>query len=425
MNNLLKKITIKVFGDIMIDQWIIGKYTKKSQEAPINVFLEKKRKYNLGGVGNLIMNLNNLNIKFKLFSHVGHDKSGKKIENILKKNNIKHQLKKTNQLTTIKTRFVNNNFKHFFRSDLEKVINLNQSDNFFTRKIQLNDFVVISDYGKGTINKKTINKIIKKKCKIFVDPKNSPNYFKNVFLIKPNMIKFNEWYGKFTKKKAINAMKKMNWNWLVITDGDKGVHVFEKNGENNFYKANKAKHPDVTGAGDIFFSALIYSYLVGYDIFTASCLANNTSSKLVEKKGIQLVRKEDLKSKIIFTNGVFDTFHEGHKRLITFSKNLGNKLIVAINSDKSVRKIKGKNRPYDKLKIRIKNLRKTKLVSKIVIFNHVTPFKLIKKIKPNLIVKGGDYKFNSVVGRNISNTIIFPRIKNFSSSEIIKKVFRK
>ena len=126
---------------------------------------------------------------------------------------------------------------------------------------------MISDYGKGTINKKTINKIIKKKCKVFIDPKNSPNYFKNVFLIKPNMIKFNEWYGKFTKKKAINAMKKMNWNWLVITDGDKGVHVFEKNGENNFYKANKAKHPDVTGAGDIFFSALIYSYLVESRIY--------------------------------------------------------------------------------------------------------------------------------------------------------------
>ena len=422
MNNYIKKNNVKIYGDIMVDSWIIGKYTKKSQEAPIKIFSEKNYKNNLGGAGNLIMNLKNLNVKFKFFCHVGNDKNGKHIENLLKKNNIAYYLKKINQPTTIKTRFVNSNFKHYFRSDFEKITNFSKKENFFTKKILLNDFVIISDYAKGCIGKNTVKNILKKKCKIFVDPKNPPNYFKNVFLIKPNMNKFNEWFGKFTKQKALKAMRKMNWQWLVITDGEKGVHVFKKNGENTFYKTNKVKYPDVTGAGDVFFSALIYSYLKGYDIFAASCLANNAASKLVSKKGIQLVEKKDLKSNIVFTNGVFDTFHKGHKKLINFAKDLGNKLIVGINSDQSVRVLKGKNRPYDKLKNRIANLKKTKLISKIIVFNSKTPIKIINKIKPDLIVKGDDYKFNNVVGKNLSNIIIFPRIKNFSSSKIINKI---
>ena len=97
-------------------------------------------------------------------------------------------------------------------------------------------------------------------------------------------------------------------------------------------------------------------------------------------------------------------------------------MTISINSDKSVSILKGKGRPRDKLKKRIDNLKKTKLISKINVFNSKTPLKLIKNIKPDLIVKGGDYKFSSVVGRNFSNIVIFPRIKNFSSSKIIKKI---
>ena len=114
--------------------------------------------------------------------------------------------------------------------------------------------------------------------------------------------------------------------------------------------------------------------------------------------------------------------HPGHDKLFKFAKSISKKIIVGINSDKSVKNIKGNTRPYNNLKIRIKNLKKIKTISEIHIFKSKTPLKLIKKIKPDVIIKGDDYNFKNIVGRSISNIIIFPRYKNYSSSEIINKL---
>ena len=154
-------------------------------------------------------------------------------------------------------------------------------------------------------------------------------------------------------------------------------------------------------------------------------MASYTCAKLVDKKGIRLVKINHLKKNTIFTNGVFDTFHKGHLYLLRFSKKLGKKLIVGINSDKSVKINKGKDRPYNNLEKRISDIKKTGLVDKILVFNDKTPIKIIKSIKPDVIIKGGDYKFHDVVGKNVSNIILLQRIKKFSTSKIIKKIFKK
>tara|TARA_B100001769_G_C22109456_1_gene599844 strand:+ start:2396 stop:3673 length:1278 start_codon:yes stop_codon:yes gene_type:complete len=422
MKIMRKKANIKVYGDIMLDRWIIGKFNKKSQEAPINIFSQLSKKINLGGVGNLAENLKNLNINFKLFSNIGKDEDGKIIIKLLKKKKILFELKRINNPTTIKNRFLDQYHKHFFRYDFEKKIKSNNVEKFFHNKVLKNDLIVISDYEKGCIKKDTINKLVKKDCKIFVDPKSHPNFYKNVFFIKPNMEKYNEWFGIFSKKKAIKIMKKMNWQWLVVTDGHKGVHVLNKNGIYNFLNSKKISNPDVTGAGDIFFSIIIYLFLNNYDIFTASTMANNICSKLVAKRGMQIVKKDNFFFDTVFINGVFDILHPGHNKLFKFAKSISKKIIVGINSDKSVKNIKGNTRPYNNLKIRIKNLKKIKTISEIHIFKSKTPLKLIKKIKPDVIIKGDDYNFKNIVGRSISNIIIFPRYKNYSSSEIINKL---
>jgi bifunctional ADP-heptose synthase (sugar kinase/adenylyltransferase) len=126
--------------------------------------------------------------------------------------------------------------KQIFRQDIEDVrINKNISNNLI-KNLEKKDIVVISDYNKGCIHKNIQSRINKKNCITFVDPKNKPQFYKNAFLVKPNMQKFEEWVGKFSKKKALNLLKLMGWSWLVISHNKNGVYVFNKFGEQNFYK---------------------------------------------------------------------------------------------------------------------------------------------------------------------------------------------
>ena len=269
--------------------------------------------------------------------------------------------------------------------------------------------LVISDYKKGCITKNLLNLIKNKNCITFVDPKNKPEYYKNAFLVKPNMEKFVEWCGKFNKQKALNLIKKMNWTWLVISHNKNGVHVLNKFGKYNFYRVNNIKKPNVIGAGDIFLSGIIYNYLKNYDIFTCVELASYAATKCVAKEKIRKIQLSDFKKDIVFTNGVFDILHKGHIDLFKFCNKIGKKVILGINTDKSVKLNKGNKRPINKLSKRIREIKKIKLISKIIIFSNKTPLKIIKKIKPDVIIKGEDYKFNEVSGSKIFNTILFKK----------------
>ena len=288
-------------------------------------------------------------------------------------------------------------------------------------KINRNDIIIISDYAKGVVNKNFHSALIKKKCVTLIDPKNKPEFYKGAYLVKPNLAKFEEWCGKFSKLKAFNLMKKMKWNWLIVTCGSKGVYVFNKKGVFNYYKVKQIKKPNVIGSGDIFFAGLISLCLRAYDIFSSSEIASFASTKLVSRPNERFLKKNDFKKDLVFTNGVFDILHKGHLGLLKFSRSLGNKLVVAINSDESVKKIKGKNRPLNNIKKRIDSLKKTKLVDEIIVFKEKTPIKIIKKIRPDVIVKGDDYKFKEVSGKKISNVILFPKLKNISTTTIIEK----
>ena len=142
------------------------------------------------------------------------------------------------------------------------------------------------------------------------------------------------------------------------------------------------------------------------------------------QKKIRKINIKDFKKKIIFTNGVFDILHKGHIDLLKFSKKLGEKLIVGINSDYSVKINKGNNRPYNSLSKRIKELKKIKLIDKIIIFNEKTPIKIIKKIKPDVIVKGNDYSFQNVIGSKYTNVILFKKKNQLSSTKLISNLNR-
>ena len=419
----MKAKKIKIIGDLMLDTWCEGILGKKSAEAPINIYETANTKNSLGGAGNLCLNLRSLHIDFKFFSEVGLDHNGAKILKILKQKKINFLLDRSKKITTSKKRLFLND-KQVFRQDTENVKINKKIGNNLIKSLNEKDIVIISDYKKGSVHRKLVSKLNKKNCITFVDPKNKPEFYKNAFLVKPNMEKFEEWVGKFTKKKAFSLLKLMNWNWLVISHNKYGVYVFNKLGEQNFYKVKVVKSPNVIGAGDIFFSGIIYNYLNKKDIFTSVEMASYAASKCVAKKKIREINIKDFKKEIIFTNGVFDILHKGHIDLLKFSKKLGKKLIVGINSDKSVRINKGKKRPYNSLFKRIKELKKTKLIDKIITFNERTPINIIKKINPDVLVKGNDYSFEKVVGSNFANVILFKKRNKFSSTKLISKLDR-
>ena len=412
---------INVIGDLMLDKWYEGKYGKKSAEAPIKIFKLDSLRYSLGGAGNLSINLKSLKVNHVLLSEVGFDSDGAKILNLLDKEKIDFNISKSKRMTTVKERFFFKN-KQIFRNDIEKRTNISKLTKKIINKINKKNIVVISDYDKGLVNKDLVKKLINKSCKIFVDPKNSPETFQNSFLVKPNMEKFEEWCGKFSEKKAFDLLKKFNWHWLVISFNKNGVYVFNKYGEKNFYKVKSIKHPNVIGAGDILFSCIIKNYLNGLDIFTSVELASYATTKCVSKSKIRKVSLNDFKKDVVFTNGVFDILHKGHIELLKFSKKLGKKLILAINHDSSVKKIKGVNRPYNSLGTRIQNLKKLQLIDKIIIFKEKSPIKIISKLKPDVIIKGNDYNFREVIGNKIANVILFKKKNKLSSTKIINKL---
>lgn len=413
---------IRIIGDLILDKWLEGKYFKISPEAQVKILEKDSLTMNLGGAANLSANLKNLNCKVKLYGSVANDDNGKKIIFLLKKNKIDNFISKNLDLTTTKTRLINKNGKHLLRIDEEKYKLDLIPEKKILDDINKKDLVVISDYCKGVIGKKTVQKIIKKNSAVFVDPKNDSRIYSNSFLVKPNMKQLKKWIGKFNKRNCFKLLKKRNWKWLVVTDGKRGVHIFNFKQQYRKYSHKIEELKDVSGAGDTFLAVLVYAYGKGLDIFKSSEIACMGASKIVQKEKVNLIEESDIIFKKVFTNGVFDVLHKGHKELFKFCNKIGKTLIVGINSDHSVKLSKGKFRPYNHLNIRKHNLKKFHKIDKIITFNEKTPIKIIKKLKPDVLVKGGDYKYNQVVGKQYCKVLIAPYVKGFSSTKLIKKL---
>ena len=412
---------IRIFGDIILDVWINGQYERNSPEAPVKILDVNTVTHNLGGASNVAININNLRNNVKLYGSIGNDNNGFILYNLLKKNKIKSKIKFTKNITTTKTRLIDSQNKHLLRVDIEKKNKINFIDSSFKKEIKKEDMIIICDYDKGAIKKNTIKKILKYNKNLFIDPKNKPEYYKGAFLVKPNMKLFEKWVGKFSIVKSLNLINKMKWEWLIVTDSGNGVYVINKLGDYQHYSYKAKQVLDVTGAGDTFISALCHYVNLGLNIFQSSDLACYLSTKAVEKSKVHILNFNDIYKKKIFTNGVFDILHKGHFELLKYSKKLGKKLIIGLNSDSSVKMNKGKNRPHNTFEVRKKNLLKLGFVDQVIKFNSKTPLNLIKKIKPDIIVKGGDYKKNNVVGNKISEVKIFKIIDGYSSTSLINK----
>ena len=288
---------IKVFGDIILDVWIKGVYERYSPEAPVKILDTKSTSFNLGGAANVAANLKSLKDNVKLYGVLSKDDSGIKVLKLLKEKKIKYLVDTKNKITTTKTRIIDNKSSHLLRIDIEDVYKKKLIFIRFKNEIKKNDIIILSDYQKGVIKKNTVSEILKYNKNIFIDPKNRPEIYKGAFLVKPNMKLYKKWVGKFSIKKSINLIKKMKWQWLIVTNGKYGVYAINKLGSVKHYKYKAKKVVDVSGAGDAFISVICHYFERGIPIFDCCNFACYASTKTVEKSMINVLTSRDMKKK--------------------------------------------------------------------------------------------------------------------------------
>ena len=244
-------------------------------------------------------------------------------------------------------------------------------------------------------------------CKVIVDPKEHATQYIDAWLVKPNNSEFtkfgfNDWQG----------------NIITTNAGDNVVAIIDNTEYNILVEAVEVS--DVTGAGDCFLAAFVYGLTKQYNHKHCLELAVKGSREAVKHVGTHTLTVGDLEDRIVFTNGVFDLLHKGHLELLKKSYELGSKLVVGINSDASVKRLKGESRPINNEQTRLDQLYCLPWVDDVVVFDEDTPYELIKDIKPDLIVKGGDYTVETVVGHDLAPVHLVPTIEGYSTTNIIE-----
>ena len=465
---LLSKSKILVFGDVMLDRYVSGSVDRVSPEAPVPVLKPIKEEIRLGGAANVALNLSSLGSKVSLIGITGKDSSSKQISNLIKENKIKNELVHSSLPTITKLRLLSSkqqllrvhNEEEFTKNDWQS------AKRRFDKSIGLSssNLLIISDYGKGTLQ--DIPALIKKAKKlnkmVLVDPKgNNFSKYKGADIITPN---FSEFIGEVgpvgsereISSKAKSLIKSLNLGALLVTRGSEGMTLFKKE-KNKIDRSNfptQAKEVfDVSGAGDTVIASLAAALSAGFDISSAVKLANVAAGIVVGKSGTATAYLSEIEphfsdddlvfslgevkkyssilkknnKKVVFTNGCFDILHAGHVHYLEQAKKMGDELVVGLNSDSSVKALKGKKRPINNLQHRAKVLSSLRCVDKIVSFEDETPIKLIKAIKPDVLVKGGDYKVKDVVGHKDvgswgGKVKIIPMVPGLSTTNIIKKM---
>ena len=374
---------VLVFGDVIVDKYIYGTSERISPEAPVPVVKYQHEVKTLGGAGLVYENLKSLGVDVTLFE--------------------------TNQPRSIKTRIICDGH-YITRIDDDKdadgsavLRNVLRSD--FSQY----DYVILSDYNKGVLDEslRIIEHINKFDCKIIVDPKEHATQYKDAWLVKPNNSEFTkfgfcQWQGNIITTNAGD-------NVLASIDGV----------EYNLPVA-QVEVSDVTGAGDCFLAAFVYGLTKNYDYTQCLELAIKGSRRAVQHVGTHILTHSDIEERVIFTNGVFDIMHTGHFNLLKEARSLGDKLVVGLNSDASVKRLKGNDRPVNNIEKRVEQISILPWVDEVHVFEQDTPYELIKHIQPNLIVKGGDYTVETVVGHDLTDVHIIPTVGGYSTTQIIK-----
>lgn len=458
-------MSIVVIGDSMLDINYNGRAEKLAQEACIPVINVDTcfTRYAVGGAANVYNNINKMGLDTILISVVGCDNDGTILECMCEEINPKSIiLKDSTRPTTVKNRFYVNK-KIVFRYDIEETTDIpTEIETSILRKFQDNissyRLLILSDYNKGVLTTRLTKLLIAiavtNHIEVCVDPK-LKNIFKyeNSFLIKPNQLEGEAICKyKITKDNYFKAVKDITeitkCHTCLLTLGENGMIVFD--GKKTQYIETQVNEViDITGAGDVVMASFVFYYLKTRNIFESTKFANYCGQIKVKNFGTYAITQYDILTyektlnkvipiddleyliniirttdkKIVITNGCFDIIHVGHLSFLEKAKECGDILIVGLNSDKSVKMNKGETRPINDIVYRCKQLSMISCIDYVVVFEDKTPMKFIEIVKPDILVKGGDYIITQILGREFAKeTRIIDYTDGFSTTNIIKKI---
>lgn len=458
---------ILVIGDLMLDRYWHGDTRRISPESPVPVVNVNEVEDRAGGAANVALNLAALGAKVTLAGITGEDVEAQTLQTLLERKGIDCLFeKRANQTTITKLRVISRN-QQLIRLDFEKNFALQRPINLdaFSIDFANYDAVVLSDYNKGTLAEpQSIIHAAKNSGKrVIIDPKGLDfSKYQNASLLTPNQSEFEAIVGSVANdqellEKGEQLRQSLELDALLITRSEKGMALIEKNKAPYLQPTDAKEISDVTGAGDTVIATLAVTLAATGDSVLASQLANKAAGIVIGKLGtatasrseLELaVQKESLKwkgvvsendllalikvakdkhEKIVMTNGCFDILHPGHVAYLKEAAALGNKLIVAVNDDLSVKRLKGDSRPINPLEHRMEMLAAIDGVDWVVAFSEDTPERIITKMLPDILVKGGDYKAEEIAGFNaVTNNGGDVKILQFkdgySTTKIIEKI---
>lgn len=378
---------VAVIGDLIIDRYIYGTASRLSPEAPVPVVKQERVVEKQGGAGNLYENLVSLGVDCDFV-------------NLLAKPSVKTRVFCDGHYVT---RIDNDHV-----ADCDVAWDIIRSLDFTGY-----EYVVLSDYNKGALDRsrEIIAHVTKFGCKVIVDPKRHRQAYKGAWLIKAN------------KKESIEYdYSAVNQDYNVIITDAQGPIEAVIDGRLYIVDVDQVEVADVTGAGDCFLAAFVYGLTKKHNHRKCLELASKAATESVKHVGTYVLKPEDVDQKVVFTNGCFDILHRGHIEYLEQSRKLGHKLVVGLNSDASVKRLKGDLRPINNEQDRVRALKALRCVDEVYIFEEDTPYKLIKMIEPDIITKGGDYKPEDVIGNDLADVVILPYVENYSTTNIVDKM---
>lgn len=465
---------VLVIGDVMLDKYILGTVDRISPEAPVPVVHGCRSTHCPGGAANVAMNVVGLGARAIIMGFVGNDEDANTLDRDLRAAGITVSLISVPDFPTTSKLRILSNHQQMLRVDFEKpgghpASAYEKLISQVREVIPSCSAVVLSDYAKGVLSDAVCAAIINDArmlgIPVLVDPK-SPSFekYRNATTICPNLQEFERAAGvssKNVEKELLEAgdrlVKHFGLDFLTVTLGEKGIAVV-RNGALRRASAVAKQVFDVSGAGDTVIATLSLCLACGGEIESAIELANVAAGIVISKVGTvpidrneligalsqdiasradgKIVMRDRLRAqimawraasqRIVFTNGCFDVIHVGHIDLLECARRQGDRLVVAINSDDSVTKLKGPERPVVGERQRARVLAALSAVDAVVVFDEDTPLELLREIRPDVLVKGDDYTEAEIVGSQDvrswgGRVCLVPRFERVSSSELIAK----
>ncbi|MCT8783395.1 bifunctional D-glycero-beta-D-manno-heptose-7-phosphate kinase/D-glycero-beta-D-manno-heptose 1-phosphate adenylyltransferase HldE [Glaesserella parasuis] len=459
---------VLVLGDVMLDRYWFGSTNRISPEAPVPVVKVQEREDRAGGAANVAMNIANLNVPVTLHGLVGNDDAGRALDKLLSEHSIQNQCVVVDSHPTITKLRILSRHQQLLRLDFEEGFHNLDCQALLAKlaaEITAYGALILSDYGKGTLDavQQMIQIARQANVPVLIDPKGTDfERYRGATLLTPNMSEFEAVAGHCNDEgeivaKGLKMIADFDLSALLITRSEKGMTLLRPN-QDPFHLPTQAKEVyDVTGAGDTVISVLATAIADGRPLEEACYLANAAAGVVVGKLGTSTVSPSELEQaihqrsetgfgvvseaelkaiiqqsktrgeKIVMTNGCFDILHPGHVSYLENARKLGDRLIVAVNTDESVKRLKGESRPINDLDARMAVLAGLASVDWVVPFGEDTPQRLIGEILPDLLVKGGDYKPEEIAGsQEVWANGGEVRVLNFengcSTTNVIKKI---